>query len=55
MSDEFNASFGKKRRVRIDSQQQLENVSDNAPSAPSQSKLQLICLHYSFGFYRILE
>lgn len=37
-ADEFNVTLGKKRRVRIDSHQQLENESDNAPSAPSQSK-----------------
>jgi hypothetical protein len=38
MTEEINSSFGKKRRVRIDSHQQLENEPDVAPSAPSQSK-----------------
>uniref|UniRef100_A0A0P6CLF9 Rac GTPase-activating protein n=1 Tax=Daphnia magna TaxID=35525 RepID=A0A0P6CLF9_9CRUS len=40
MTDEMNTSFGKKRRVRIDSIQQLENEPDVAPSAPSQSLLE---------------
>lgn len=40
MTDEMNTSFGKKRRVRIDSIQQLENEPDVAPSAPSQSTVK---------------
>ncbi|XP_046462589.1 rac GTPase-activating protein 1-like isoform X1 [Daphnia pulex] len=40
MTEEINSSFGKKRRVRIDSHQQLENEPDIAPSAPSQSLLE---------------
>lgn len=36
-TDDINATFGKKRRVRIENPQQLENESIIAPSAPSQS------------------
>lgn len=51
MNDEINASFGKKRRVRIDTSQQLENESDIAPSAPSQSKNYSNILKSFWAFY----
>ena len=51
IGDDLNVSMGKKRRVRIDSSQQLENESENAPSAPNQSSIGIrIELRKSFEF-----